>query len=100
MRRFPRPPGEFVKREGQGRVFVAPFNVVFSLHDVVYPDILYVSKKRASVVTENNVKGAPDLVVEVLSFNPPTHSQHCCCVASPSFCANWLSRARPAQAPR
>ena len=31
------------------------------------PDILYVSKARASVVTEKNVQGAPDLVVEVLS---------------------------------
>jgi len=58
---------EFVKREGQGRVYVAPFDVVFSFHDVVEPDILYVSKERASVVTEDNVQGAPDLVVEVLS---------------------------------
>src|SRR5271157_350351 len=58
---------EFVKREGGGRVYVAPFDVVFSFHDVVEPDVLYVSKERASVVTENNVQGAPDLVVEVLS---------------------------------
>ncbi|MGA2984230.1 MAG: Uma2 family endonuclease [Terriglobia bacterium] len=58
---------EFVKREERGRVYVAPFDVVFSFHDVVEPDILYVSKERASVVTEKNVQGAPDLVVEVLS---------------------------------
>jgi len=58
---------EFVKREGGGRVYVAPFDVVFSFHDVVEPDILYVAKERASVVTEKNVQGAPDLVVEVLS---------------------------------
>jgi Uma2 family endonuclease len=57
----------FVRREGRGRVYVAPFDVVFSFHDVVEPDILYVSKERASVVTEKNVQGAPDLVVEVLS---------------------------------
>ncbi len=59
---------EFVKREERGRVYVAPFDVVFSLHDVVEPDILYVSKERASVLTEKNVQGAPDLVVEVLSI--------------------------------
>jgi Uma2 family endonuclease len=58
---------EFVRREERGRVYVAPFDVVFSLFDVVEPDILYVSKERASVVTEKNVQGAPDLVVEVLS---------------------------------
>jgi Uma2 family endonuclease len=58
---------EFARREERGRVYVAPFDVVFSLFDVVEPDILYVSKERASVVTEKNVQGAPDLVVEVLS---------------------------------
>jgi len=34
---------------------------------VVEPDILYVSKARASVTTEKNIQGAPDLVVEILS---------------------------------
>jgi Uma2 family endonuclease len=33
----------------------------------VEPDVLYISSARASVLTENNVQGAPDLVVEVLS---------------------------------
>ena len=47
---------EFVRREGRGRVYVAPLDVVFSFHDVVEPDILYVSQERASVLTEKNVK--------------------------------------------
>ncbi|HMD87313.1 MAG TPA: Uma2 family endonuclease [Terriglobia bacterium] len=59
--------GDCVNRVGEGEVYVGPFDVVFSRHDVVKPDILYVSKERASVVTEDNVQGAPDLVVEVLS---------------------------------
>jgi len=59
--------GNFVEAGDCGEVYVAPFDVVFSLFDVVEPDILYVSKKRASVVTEENIQGAPDLVVEVLS---------------------------------
>jgi Uma2 family endonuclease len=58
---------EFVRREKRGHVYVAPFDVVLSLFDVVEPDILYVSQERASVITEKNVQGAPDLVVEVLS---------------------------------
>jgi len=57
----------FVDTMGSGEVYVAPFDVVFSLFDVVEPDVLYVSKERASVITEKNVQGAPDLVVEVLS---------------------------------
>jgi Uma2 family endonuclease len=58
---------DFAKKHGLGTVYPAPFDVVFSQYDVVEPDILYVSKDRASVVTEKNVQGAPDLVVEILS---------------------------------
>jgi Uma2 family endonuclease len=58
---------DFVKKHNSGAVYPAPFDVVFSQYDVVEPDILYISKARASVITEKNVQGAPDLVVEVLS---------------------------------
>jgi Uma2 family endonuclease len=58
---------DFVKKHDSGQVYPAPFDVVFSEYDVVEPDILYVSKARASVTTEKNVQGAPDLVVEILS---------------------------------
>jgi Uma2 family endonuclease len=50
-----------------GEVYLAPFDVLFSDEDVVEPDLLYVSNERAHVVTDDNVKGSPDLVVEVLS---------------------------------
>ncbi len=58
---------EFTKRTGRGETYVAPFDVVFSRFDVVEPDVLYISEKRLAVLTEMNVQGAPDLVVEVLS---------------------------------
>lgn len=57
----------FVEDNKLGLVFVAPFDVVFSQFDVVEPDILYVSKARASILTKKNVQGSPDLVIEVLS---------------------------------
>lgn len=50
-----------------GRVFVAPTAVVFSKHDAVEPDVFFISKARASIITSKNIQGAPDLVVEVLS---------------------------------
>ena len=49
-----------------GRVFTAPFDVVFTRFDVVEPDLLFISNARkASVLTPANVQGAPDLVVEI-----------------------------------
>lgn len=49
-----------------GRVFYAPFDVVFSNFDVVEPDLLYLSNERmAEVVTPQHVRGAPNLVIEI-----------------------------------
>ena len=56
-----------------GRVWVAPLDVVLSDYDVVQPDILFVSNTRANILTEANIQGAPDLVVEILS---PATAQH------------------------
>jgi Uma2 family endonuclease len=49
-----------------GRVFFAPFDVVFTRFDVVEPDLLYMSNERAAeILTAANVQGVPELVVEV-----------------------------------
>ena len=63
----------FVKRRSLGRVYFAPFDVVLSDLDVVQPDLLFVSKERSHIVTAANVRGAPDLVVEIRS--PSTASR-------------------------
>jgi Uma2 family endonuclease len=49
-----------------GEVFLSPLDVVFSDFDVVEPDLLYVSNERgAEVLTPQNVRGTPELVVEI-----------------------------------
>jgi hypothetical protein len=48
-----------------GRIFSAPFDVVFSKVDVVEPDLVYVSHERSRVLTAANVQGAPDIVIEI-----------------------------------
>jgi Uma2 family endonuclease len=58
---------QFVTARGLGYVVLAPCDVVLSSYDVVQPDILFVSRARSGIVTEANLQGAPDLVVEVLS---------------------------------
>jgi Uma2 family endonuclease len=59
--------GSYLKIQSVGAVFLAPFDVVFSNLDVVEPDLLYISRARRSVLTDKHVRGAPDLVVEILS---------------------------------
>ena len=54
-------------RAERGRLLLAPMDVVLSNHDVVEPDLLFVAKDRLSIVTEDNVQGAPDLAVEIIS---------------------------------
>jgi Uma2 family endonuclease len=49
-----------------GRVFLAPFDVVFTPFDVVEPDLLYMSNERgAEILTAANVRGTPNLVIEI-----------------------------------
>ena len=63
----------FVEEHGLGHFFFAPTDVVLSETDVVQPDLLFVSNERAHVRTPANIRGAPDLVVEILS--PSTASR-------------------------
>ena len=57
----------FVKAGDWGRVFARPIDVVLSDYDTVQPDMVFVSKERADIITRANIRGAPDLVVEILS---------------------------------
>jgi Uma2 family endonuclease len=57
----------FLKAHPMGEVFDAPFDVVLSFFDVVVPDLVYISNQRAHLLTEKNLQGVPDLVVEILS---------------------------------
>ncbi|RLE13973.1 Uma2 family endonuclease [Candidatus Aerophobetes bacterium] len=59
----------FIREKKLGIILNAPMDVVLSEENVVQPDILFISKKRASIITEKNIQGAPDLVIEILSPN-------------------------------
>jgi Uma2 family endonuclease len=49
-----------------GKIYYAPFDVLFSRFDVVEPDLLYMSNARAAeILTAQHVKGSPDLIVEI-----------------------------------
>ena len=56
-----------VHHQNFGKIFSAPTDVVLADLDVVQPDLLYISAGKAALITEANIQGAPDLVIEILS---------------------------------
>lgn len=58
---------QFVLDHGLGLVLHAPVDVVLSDINVLEPDLIYIARQQADLLTEDNVSGAPALVVEVLS---------------------------------
>ena len=60
--------GSWLETHPIGRIFYAPYDVVFSDFDVVEPDLVYLSNERAAeVLTPLHARGVPELVIEILS---------------------------------
>ena len=55
-----------LESRGLGTMFFAPLDVILSNFDVVQPDLIFISNERAHIIREY-IRGAPDLVVEILS---------------------------------
>ena len=59
---------QFITEHERGQLFLAPCDVVLSDTNVVQPDLLFVSRQREHLLSSGkNVRGAPDLVIEILS---------------------------------
>jgi Uma2 family endonuclease len=58
---------DHVKSRGLGEVFFAPLAVILANTTVVEPDLIYVDRNRARLVSSRGVEGAPTLLAEVLS---------------------------------
>lgn len=58
---------DHVEEHDLGEVFIAPYDIVFSKWTALEPDLLFIRKERQSIITDANVQGAPDLVIEILS---------------------------------
>ena len=56
-----------VQRHTLGELCFAPLDVRLTPHDVLQPDILFVSKARKQTMALEGLRGAPDLVIEILS---------------------------------
>ena len=65
--RFSNRMGPFIDENALGELFAAPIDVYLSDTNLVQPDILFISAARAHIITETNIQGAPDLVIEIAS---------------------------------
>jgi Uma2 family endonuclease len=57
----------FVMKNKLGKVFISPIDVNLNEKNVVQPDIVFVTKKNLTILKEDGIYGAPDLIIEVLS---------------------------------
>lgn len=89
-----------------GRAFAAPTDTVLGPDTVVQPDLVFVRRNGRALLTDANIQGPPDLVIEILSpatrerdlgakrqlyarfgvphywiVDPETHSVHCFALA-------------------
>lgn len=63
----------FVNEPERGVVYLAPLDVRLGTHDVVEPDLLFISTERMAIIGGTTINGAPDLLIEILS--PSTRSR-------------------------
>ena len=50
-----------------GEILYAPIDVFLDEYCVPQPDLVFVSKENAHIITKHGIEGVPDLVVEVIS---------------------------------
>jgi Uma2 family endonuclease len=62
----------FLRLHPLGKVYIAPCDVYLSPHNVVQPDVFFVSTANSNILADDGIHGPPDLVIEIVS---PTTAQ-------------------------
>lgn len=68
--------GPFIRQHNLGDLLAAPIDVVLSDNDLVQPDLLFISRRRAAIITDKNIQGAPDLAIEIISDPTRLRDEH------------------------
>ena len=58
--------GAYLREHPRGEILDAPCDVRLG-EDVVQPDVIYITNERRTIIKEEAVEGAPDVVIEILS---------------------------------
>ena len=57
----------FIEERALGHLYYAPLDVYLGERDIYQPDIIFISEERKEIIGPKMIKGAPDLIVEILS---------------------------------
>jgi Uma2 family endonuclease len=57
----------FAKSHTSGKVVHGPLEVYFSNTNMAQPDLIFISNKNSRILKPTKIRGAPDLVIEVVS---------------------------------
>lgn len=64
---------KYLEESPAGALYHAPFDVILDNHNVVQPDIVFILAEHRDRIVPEGLRGAPDLVIELLS--PSTSSR-------------------------
>ncbi|MCY3410828.1 MAG: Uma2 family endonuclease [Candidatus Heimdallarchaeota archaeon] len=59
----------YLKNNAVGALFTAPIDVILSMKNVFVPDLVFISNEKKHIISEKNISGTPDFIVEILSTN-------------------------------
>lgn len=59
--------GNIVEKKKLGTLLYSPMDVFLDDENVLQPDLLFVSRDRESIIQQDGIHGAPDVVIEILS---------------------------------
>jgi Uma2 family endonuclease len=57
----------YLEKKDIGIVYHAPIGVVLGNEDIVQPDVIFISRARGEIIKEREIRGTPDLIIEILS---------------------------------
>lgn len=58
--------GSYILQKQLGQLLAAPMDTIFSEHDTLQPDLLFVAQERAHII-KKQVEGVPDFIIEIVS---------------------------------
>ncbi len=59
----------FTRKFNSGKCIVSPIDVFLGNKNAVQPDIVFIASDNSGIIQNGKIKGAPDLIIEILSGN-------------------------------